>query len=189
MTSPFVYLPGARLSQAELTAACLDGHVVALGEGFVPADVVESAALRGASVAGILGPSLAATHTTAAWILGGIDDPPARHTVQRAVAHRLHHVIHRRLAYRDPFVPPEDLLRVGGALVTTVARTAADLARTPDAAHVDALRRWAAQDDAVLAAARSWLDGRPHIPHRRRAQALLRTLASADQEDVTRYTS
>ena len=33
MASPFVYLPGAVLSRAELLSACLDGHLVPLGEG------------------------------------------------------------------------------------------------------------------------------------------------------------
>ena len=41
----------------------------------------------------LLGETLAATHLSAAWIHGALDEPPARHTVQRAVPRRLHHVI------------------------------------------------------------------------------------------------
>ena len=59
------------------------------------------AALRAGSLRGILGDTLAATHLTAAWIHGALHEPPARHTVQRAVPRRLHHVIGRRLVYRD----------------------------------------------------------------------------------------
>src|SRR3546814_10427379 len=96
MASPFLYFAGSRLSQAELSAACLDGDLVPLGEGFVPADLIETTALRAASLRPVLGTSLAASHLSAAWVLGGIDDPPARHRVQRAVDRRLHHIIDRK---------------------------------------------------------------------------------------------
>jgi len=182
MTSPFLYFAGTRLSEAELTAACLDGHLVALGAGFVPADIVESVPLRAASLATLLGDTLAASHLTAAWVLGGIDEPPARHTVQRAVPRRLHHVVDRRLVYHDPFVPPEDLRRVGGVPVTTPSRTAADLARTPGGAHAVALRTWMQRDPAIADGARAWFVERARIPHRRRAEALIAAL----QEEVTR---
>lgn len=186
MVSPFVYLPGVRLSEAELSAASLDGHVVPLGEGYVPADIVETAALRAATLARMLGTVLAASHLTAAWIHGGIDGPPARHTVQRAVPRRLHHIIDRRLWYRDPFVPPEDLDGIGGVRVTSIGRTAADLARTPGDAHAAALRTWARRDPAVVPAAGAWLAVHPHTPHGRSACRLLRELGERSQEDVTR---
>jgi hypothetical protein len=182
MTSPFVYFAGTRLSQAELTAACLDGHLIALGEGFVPADMIESIPLRAASLAGMLGDALTASHLSAAWVLGGIDDPPVRHSVQRAVSRRLHHIIDRRLIYHDPFVPPEDLLRMSGVAVTSRARTAADLARTPGDAQAVALRTWMRRDPAIADEALAWFSQRDRIPHRRRAEALIGAL----QEDVTR---
>jgi hypothetical protein len=174
--SPFVYQPGERLSHAELTAACLDGHLVALGDAFVPADVVETVALRAASLTRMLGASLAATHTSAAWVHGGIDDPPPRHTVQRAVPWRLHHIIDRRLIYRDPFVPDEDRSRLGGAWVTTIGRTIGDLARTPDDRFARALGVWARRDPSVVAQGISWLDAHPGMPHRRTALATLASL-------------
>ena len=105
MTSPFLYFPGDRLSPAELSAARLDGDVVELGDAYIPADAVETQALRAGSLHALLGDTLAATHLSAAWILGAIDEPPSRHTVQRAVAHRLHHVMGRRILYRDPSIP------------------------------------------------------------------------------------
>lgn len=176
MTSRFVYLVGRRLSQAELSAARLDGDVVALGEAFVPADVVETPALRAASLGGLLGDTLAASHLSAAWVHGGLDDPPPRHTVQRAVSRRLHHVIDRRVRYRDPSVPGADLLRIGGVAVTTVARTVADLARTPDRAYTSVLERWADADASVVAPALRWLSERPQLPHGRRARQLLEGL-------------
>lgn len=182
MVSPFLYFAGRLLSPAELSAACLDGDLVPLGEGFVPADLVETTAVRGASLGPMLGASLAASHLSAAWVLGGIDDPPARHSAQRAVDRRLHHIIDRRLIYHDRAVPAEDLVRVGGVRVTTLARTAADLARAPGEDHTAALRTWAGRDRAVTAAGLAWFAERARIPHRRRAEALLRAI----QEEVTR---
>lgn len=182
MASPFLYFAGSRLSQAELSAACLDGDLVSLGEGFVPADLVETTALRAASLGPMLGTSLAASHLSAAWVFGGIDDPPARHSVQRAVDRRLHHIIDRRLIYHDPAVPAEDLFRVGEILVTTPGRTVADLARMPGADHAPALRSWARRDPTVPAAGLRWFAERSRIPHRHRADALLREI----QDEVTR---
>lgn len=170
MLSRFVYHADERLSEAELSAACLDGDVVALGEAYVPADVVETAALRAATLAGMLGTALAATHLSAAWVHGGLDTAPSRHCVQRAVPWRLHHVIGRRFVYRDGCIDPDDLLRVGGATVTTVARTVADLARTPGPLHDAALAEWAAREPAVLDAALAWLAERPQLPSRRIAR-------------------
>src|SRR3954452_7585169 len=129
MASPFLYFADDRLSRAELTAACLDGDLVELGEAYIPADAVETRALRAGSLAGVLGDSLAATHLTAAWIHGSLPAPPARHTVQRAVVRRLHRVPERRVVYRDPAVDPADLTRIGGVWVTSPARTMADLSR------------------------------------------------------------
>jgi len=173
MPSPFVYLAGARLSQAELSAACLDGDVVAVGDAFIPADVVESPALRAASLAGLTGDTLAATHLSATWIHGALDDPPPRHTLQRAVPRRLHHVIDRRIVYRDRQVDPDDLERRAGVLVTSVARTVADLARTADPEHDEALAAWVRHDPTAFARAFAWFDARPRLPHARLARARL----------------
>jgi hypothetical protein len=174
-TSPFVYFVDARLSYAELTAACLDGDLVGLGDGFVPADVVESVWLRAASLSTLLGDTLAASHATAAWVHGGVDDPPARHSVQRAVPYRLHHVFDRRLDYHDGALDAVDLVHPAGVAVTTPGRTIADLARSthPDAA--DAVRAWIRRDADVAAQGLAWLAGRTRLPHRRRAEALLRS--------------
>jgi hypothetical protein len=173
MASAFVYLPGARLSQAELSAACLDGDLVAIGDAFAPADVVESPALRAASLAGLVGDTLAVTHLSAAWVHGALDIPPSRHTLQRAVDRRLHHVIDRRFVYRDRVVAPADLERRGGVLVTSVGRTLADLARSPAPDHADAIAAWSAFDPDAVARAIAWVDARPRLPHGRRARTIL----------------
>jgi hypothetical protein len=193
MTSPYLYFVDDRLSLAELSAACLDGHLVEVGEAYIPADAVETAALRAGSLGGLLGDVLAATHLTAAWVHGALPDPPSRHTVQRAVPRRLHHVIGRRVRYRDPYVAAADLVRIGGVHVTSPARTLADLARVDDAAHRRAARLMVAAGVVGVEDGLAWLRAAATVPHKRAAIVLLDGwLASgvaAGQDEVTRYTS
>ena len=190
MASPFLYFANDRLSMAELSAARLDGDVVELGEAYIPADAVETRGLRAGSLVGILGATLAATHLSAAWIHGALPEPPARHTVQRAVAHRLHRIPDRRLVYRDLTVDPADLVRVGGVYVTTATRTLADLSRVDDDAHLRAAQLLAETDPALTAEAIAWLEDHRLLPHRHAGIAVLRRCAATrlpgGQEDVTR---
>ncbi|MBS1698095.1 MAG: SAM-dependent methyltransferase, partial [Actinobacteria bacterium] len=91
MHGPFLHLPGERLSLTELSAARLDGDVVELGEAYAPADLVETAVLRAASLAplthGIRGAAFAGM--SAAWIHGAGDAPPEVHELQSATGRRL----------------------------------------------------------------------------------------------------
>jgi hypothetical protein len=182
MASPFVYFAGVRLSQAELSSARLDGDLVELGEGFIPADVVESVTLRAASLTAILGDALAATHESAAWVLGRLDDPPPRHTVQRAVDRRLHHVVSRRVIYRDVLIASDDLLEVGGVRVSTPARTLVDLARSTGPSSRELAATWSREFPAQAQDALEWLAAHRSIPRKRDARMLL----SRAQDDVTR---
>lgn len=186
MPSRFLYFPGDRLSTAELTAARLDGDVVELGEAYIPADAVETAALRAGSLAGILGDTLAATHVTAAWVHGALAEPPARHTVQRAVARRVHLVVDHRLVYRDPAVPEEDQWLLGGVRVTSPRRTLADLARAQDGESASAARLLADVMPGLEGEAIAWFEQRGPVPHKRSAVEFLRGIAAQPQEDVTR---
>lgn len=186
MGSLFLLFAGDRLSSAELSAARLDGHVVELGEAYIPADAVETAWLRAGSLRPLVGDLLAASHLSAAWVHGALPDPPARHTVQRAVPRRIHHVIGTRLHYRDPALVAVDLSTIAGVRVTTPARTLADLARTPDAGYRAAAAAWACDDPGLAAAALAWFAAHPEVPHRRTARALLDAAASRAQEEVTR---
>ncbi|WP_159498669.1 hypothetical protein [Microbacterium sp. 18062] len=171
MSSVFLYFPGGPLSTAELSAACLDGHLVGLGEGYVPADTVETASLRAASLRSLAGVHLAAILDSAAWVHGALDEPPVRHRLQRASDRRLHEPIGRRFVYRDPRIPDADLRRVGGVAVTTVPRTVADLARSGTPEHRGVLERF---DRDALASGVRWLDASRRVPHK---HAALRTLA------------
>lgn len=185
MASPFLYFADERLSLAELSAARLDGHVVEVDAAYMPADAVETSAMRAASLAPLLRGLLALTHLSAAWVHGALSEPPVRHTVQRAVPHRIHGVIHRRLHYRDASLPDSDLLLIGGVLVTTPARTVADLARVADADHRAALDGFARTCDPI-AAGIQWLREAGPLPHKVRALALLREVCGANHDEVTR---
>ena len=187
MTSAHLYFPGQLLSEAELTAACLDGHLVALGEAFVAADAVETAALRGGSLRPLLRDALAATGLSAAWVHGALHAPPSRHRVQRVTARRLHHVIDRRLDYHDRRVPAGDLVLIGGVWVTTPTRTLADLARQPGPVSEEAARMLLGSGLADVGAGIAWLQAAGPLQNKRVALALLR--GWVDQPEVTRYTS
>ncbi len=174
-----MYYTDDRLSLSELCAARLDGHVVEVGDAYTPADTVETPALRAASMRDLLGPLLAATHLSAAWIHGALPEPPARHTVQRAVPHRIHYVIHRRLHYRDLQIERADLVRIGGVVVSSPVRTVADIARLDDAEHRRALEGFVAQDPLLAHAALRWLEGAGRMPNKISAIELLRARLSA----------
>lgn len=174
MGSPWLLFAGDALSPAELSAARLDGHVVEVGEGYMPADAVETAWLRAASLAPIAGDTLAVTHLSAAWVHGGLDEPPLRHTVQRAVSRRLHHIIGRRFRYRDPRVDEDDQVIIAGVRVTTAVRTLADLVRTPDDECRRAALLLAAHDPALVDQALAWFARHGVVPYKRSAQTLLR---------------
>ncbi len=179
MPSPFLYFADDKLSAAELSAARLDGHLVELGDAYIPADAVETRELRAGSLTGLLGDTLAATHITAAWVHGAVHEPPARHTVQRAIDRRLHQVIDRRMLYRDLAVGADDLVLIGGVWVTTLPRTLADTARVDDDAHQRAVRLLVDAFPGLADDAVRWLEASGALPHKRGALTRLRVLVDA----------
>lgn len=186
MHRAFLFFPGDRLSEAELCAARLDGHVVEVGTAYAPADTVETAAMRGASLQPVIGRTLAASHLTAAWVHGAICEPPVRHTAQRAVGRRAHAVVDSKMLYRDVRVPDEDLVVIGGVLVTTPERTLADLARVDDPAHREAFTLFADAEPGLAARALDWLERQGPLWAKRAGRERLRARI---QDEVTRYTS
>ena len=133
MRSAFLHVPGDRLSLAELTAARLDGDVVGLGEAFAPADLVETAALRAASLTSLIAGMRDAAFAgmSAAWIHGAGDAAPETHELQSASGRRLRAPATRRIIVHDPILDPADMRRLGGIAVTTPERTLIDLLRWP----------------------------------------------------------
>lgn len=187
--SLFLYFPDDRLSHAELCAARLDGHVVELGEGFIPADAVETTTLRAQSLSPLVASDrLVLARWSAAWIWGVLDGTPDRHHVARTRDHRVTAPLHRRIVFHDVPIDDDDLVRIGGIATTTPVRTAADLARLggPDRERgARVVRRLVEQGLVTITAIAEWFDGRSRLPGRRLALDLLRALGR-DQPDVTR---
>jgi len=177
MTSPFLYFPHERLSPAELSAARLDGHLVELGEGYLPADAIETPSMRAASLRSVLGSRLAVALLSAAWVWGATPTPPARHEVCRTGT-RVTTLRGRRAVLSDLRLHPGELTTVGGAAVTTPARTLSDLARRgtdDDAAAARMLVRTGLADPAAVLAT---LHAHGHMPRIRSAERLLGRLAA-----------
>lgn len=175
MHPALLYLPGGRLTIAELSAARLDGHLVDLGEGFVPADLVEAPATRAATLSAVIPPGTAASGPTAAWIHGAGDAAPSRHHVSRAVSRRIRPVLSVRVVMHEAQIPLSDQQIVGGVTTTTPLRTMLDLAL---ALHRDpGLRPWmirlAEVDPRLVADAVDVLDGLGRVPGKISGRAAL----------------
>lgn len=150
----------------------------------MPADAVETAEMRAASLRSILGGDLAATHETAAWVHGALATAPLRHRVQRCTSRRTSPVLDPRVHYRDMPLPETDIMRIGRVAVTTPVRTLTDLVRESVAEGPDAVLGTAV--DGLLAADPT-LSGRgvdalargPAVHHRRAAMERLDALGAA----------
>ncbi|MGN8025837.1 SAM-dependent methyltransferase [Microbacterium sp. 22242] len=195
MHPAFLHLPGDRLSPAELSAARIDGDVVELGEAYAPADLVETAALRIASLAPLLHglPDAAFAGMSAAWIHGAGDAPPRLHELQSSTGRRLRSSPTLRLLVHDPGLDRQDVRRIAGLAVVTPERTLIDLVRWP--ATVPEREVWARAlartDPALVARATARLSAIPRGPGHQRAERFLARLAAypeptRDQDEVTR---
>ncbi|OZB85135.1 MAG: hypothetical protein B7X41_08190 [Microbacterium sp. 14-71-5] len=199
MRGAFLHVPGDRLSLAELTAARLDGDVVGLGETFAPADLVETAVLRAASLIPLIPgmPGAAFAGMSAAWIHGAGDAAPEPHEIQSASGRRLRAPATRRIIVHDPILGPADLQRLGGVAVTTPERTLIDLLRWP--VTLPERHEWARllvqADPALVGRATARLAGMRRGPGHHRITRFLAAhdadpssflAASAAQDEVTR---
>lgn len=189
-----VFLPHEQFSPAELSAARLDGHLVELGEGYLPADAVETSATRAASLRSLLGDRLAAVLDSAAWVHGVLPAPPARHFVSRSDERRVPSLFDRRASYVDVTLSAGEVWCLAGVHLTSPARTLADLARyAHDESRARAARSLVEAGLASPAEALACLRARRRLPHGGRpAVAFLRALdapAGTAQAEVTRYTS
>ncbi|MDR6691888.1 hypothetical protein J2X55_002818 [Microbacterium sp. 1154] len=193
MVSPFLFFPGERLAASELSAACLDGVLVPLGEGFMPADAAETSWMRARSLLPLLGDRWAGVRATAAWVHGGMPAEPARHHLQRVATTRSRAHNATRVVFHDVRLPTEDTVTLGGIHLSTPGRTLADLARSDDVQQRATALAWAASDSRVRRDAEAWLARHPTFPYGRRGTALLASVTSEGDrggyDEVTRYTS
>ncbi|PPH99200.1 hypothetical protein C5C95_07360 [Rathayibacter sp. AY1B7] len=152
MRLPSVLLPG-HLPLAELCAARLDGELVALDEGFLVADLPLGASERAASLRSLLPRGAVADRLSAAWVHGATHGPPPVHSASIDRRKRRQAPSNPRLRCHEVLLDEDDVVLLGGAPVTSPARTLIDLARTEDAgAILRALSRSTRTGlDAVLA--------------------------------------
>jgi hypothetical protein len=196
------YRPGALLSQQELSAARLDGLLVEVGEGYMPADLPEDAGARATALAPILSAGYAASGPTAAWVHGVGDAPPQRHHLQRAADRRPRVELRRNVVMHEGQVPPGDLTFVAAVPVTTPLRTLTDLVLTSSRYRECAvwMRSMAEACPALVPQVQTLLAGRSRMPGKRAALATVSELLNERgqdqaarnrlaQEEVTRYTS
>ena len=180
------YLPGERLSLAELGSARLDGHVVEVGEGYMPTDTIESSGARAMSIAALFPPHAAASGPTAAWVHGAGDLPPAVHHFTRAQRARGRRSVSHRVVFHERLLRTDEVQVLAGMLVTTPFVTAATLLfsatqSTADAHWLQALLRAHPSLEPEL---HTFVSQTHRRPGSRSARRLLADLT--DQEVVTR---
>jgi hypothetical protein len=169
------YRPGERLSIAELSAARLDGVVVEVGEGFMPADTVEGADARATGLHALVPTHMAACGPTAAWIHGAGDAPPPIHHIRRTVPTRMRVGFSPRVQYHERRATPDEVQTIGGISVTTPHATALELlfsAVGPDGDE-SWLRALLLIRPELVGALQAFLAAAPRRPGRRRAVELM----------------
>lgn len=179
MHPALLYFPGQRLSQPELSAARIDGHLVEVGDAYIPADLVEGPDVRASSIAHIIQTGTAASGPSAAWIHGAGDVPPSVHHVRRYVERRLRPIMSSRVVFHDTLLPASDVILIGGAAVSTPVRTMLDLATSlhRDPRMMTWMDRLAAVQPDTPGAAAAVLSEMRRVPGSRVGSAVLQRLA------------
>lgn len=157
----------------ELYAAKLDGQVFAIDTCFAPVDEIEQPRHRAAALRTTGADRLIAEQFTAAWVWGALDNPPLHHQFCVATGARVSHSAARWMTLREVVIGDDEIVELGGGLVTTPTRTVVDLARFAlsfDVAVVDRLvAAGASLERAIEAVAR-----RRNLPNKNATLAKLR---------------
>ena len=187
MHPALMYRPGGRLSLAELGAARLDGHVVEVGDAYMPADTVEGADARATSLAIGIPDRMAACGPTAAWIHGAGTAPPPVHHVRASGGLRLRPATRLSLVVHEPGLAAEEGMLIGGLVVASPLFTGMELAlgSAAHAEYADWLRDLLLVMPGLGDPLRQRAADLPRRPGRRQARELLVRL-EAGQDVVTR---
>ncbi|QMU98188.1 SAM-dependent methyltransferase [Microbacterium esteraromaticum] len=183
------YRPGDRLTLPELSAARLDGDVVEVGEGYMPADTIEGAGARALSLSPLVPTGAAVSGISAAWVHGARDAPPGVHHVSRISRTRQRVVISSRVVHHERRLPEDEVQEIAGVWVQNPLATAVSLLFSSAGSAEDTIWLRALIDAApgLADAVRERvlpLGRRPGANHARRVLD-----GWADQDVVTRYTS
>ncbi|WP_167045787.1 hypothetical protein [Salinibacterium sp. ZJ454] len=170
---------------SELCAMRLDGELFGIDDCFASLDEFESPALRAAAVASGRHPRLIAEQWTAAWVWGAVPAPPARHTFCVRLDARVGRVTSTQTVVREVALDPAEESSIGPLRLTTPLRTVTDLGRWGEAGAgspeppvvVAAIAALRSIGGLSLARCLAELERTPHLPHKKRAQELLRRSA------------
>ena len=176
-------------SEAELSAAVIDGELIRLGDLLIPADAAGLPSDRAAAAMGGLSGKLIAEQWTAAWIWGATETPPALLQFCSLPTGRAR-LPSGGVRVREVLARPDELAVVGGRLVTTPGRTLSDLARWSDTFPSSTMRRLRELGGVDVDALLDGLASHQRLPGKRRAVTRLRALLTElRQPELTRYTS
>ena len=116
--------------ESELRAAVLAGELVAVGPCWASPAEPQTPSLRAEAAAWVLrDPRLIAGTRTAAWIWGATSRPPA--PLEACIPPQIRVHVEADVRLREVIIGDEDVVRLGRLRVTTPARTAVDLLRSP----------------------------------------------------------
>lgn len=174
-----VVLTALDLPAAELGGMRLDGEVYPLAEAWCTIDELETPAHRARAVRGLRSERLIAELGTAAWVWGATPVLPriTEFCVDLSARARLR--INSLVRVRELVLDPGDRVELSGGAVTSMLRTAVDLARfreqltDDEAASIIELGR---QGGFGWQECRELMDRRRNLPEKRRALARLRGL-------------
>ncbi|CAN5199608.1 hypothetical protein BH11ACT5_BH11ACT5_07550 [soil metagenome] len=154
------------LPAAELYAARLDGQLFAVGTCFAPVDEIEQPRHRASALLSGLGSKLIAEQLSAAWVWGALDSPPTPLQFCVATGSRVSHSPARWMTVREVVIDPDELVDLGGPLVTDPTRTLVDLARFGAAFDFGVARRLIAAGASVERALASVV-ARRNLPNKK----------------------
>ncbi|ROS54412.1 hypothetical protein EDF50_0492 [Frigoribacterium sp. PhB24] len=173
------------LPEAELRAAALDGQVYACGDAWRSVAEIDDHVGRAVAAGLALGAGVVAAERTAAWVWGARGPAPLPHSGLVVSPARVKHR-GRGSVVRQVVIDHDEIVSVGGAAVTTPARTLVDLARREDWAPQDATaaRDVASHQRVTTTEAVAVLDRRGRLPHRDRTLDRLARACAPDGSEL-----
>lgn len=171
-------LGSPELPSPELQAARLDGELYALGDGWAAVDRIETPALRLAGALRGRSPRLIAELGTAAWVWGVVPTPPTTWELCVVTGERISDAFDPRARIRQVVADGGDVVDLDGFRVTSMLRTAVDLARA-DACDPLLLATLVARGQVTLDDADALMDRRRNLPGKRRARHRLAEAVAA----------
>lgn len=160
------------LPLAELCAMRLDGEVRTVDECFSPVDEPDRQLLRAEAFCTVIPPCFIAEQHSALWLYGIQVDAPNFHQVCVAVGNsfRARHVA--RAKVREVTIAEEEIHTIGTVRLTTILRTALDLARWSELPHNkvnEIILRLSARENISYADCLASLEKSRNTPHKKRA--------------------